>query len=178
MTDQDIVHESIVLMSSCIRVVQKALPHTDRKLIGGFFANLLDLWETGQQLDRELRKLKRFRFPQDREKLYGTLIWIDAIQVDMASYWINEVKKDGAKLRRALDRLERAERKNGIRKTSRSRSKGKGSAYMKDRGPETTLRLPPAQKVELQRRLATLDHDRTSAVTWKQLRAELARRSR
>jgi putative addiction module component (TIGR02574 family) len=36
--------------------------------------------------------------------------------------------------------------------------------------------LPAAQKVELARRLSSLDQDRAQAVTWEQLRAELARR--
>jgi len=36
--------------------------------------------------------------------------------------------------------------------------------------------LPEAQRAELARRLSSLDQDRTQAVTWEQLRAELARR--
>ena len=36
--------------------------------------------------------------------------------------------------------------------------------------------LPEAQKVELARRLSSYDQDRAQAVTWEQLRAELARR--
>jgi putative addiction module component (TIGR02574 family) len=36
--------------------------------------------------------------------------------------------------------------------------------------------LPAAQKAELARRLSSLDRDRAQAVTWEQLRAELARR--
>jgi len=36
--------------------------------------------------------------------------------------------------------------------------------------------LPEAQKAELARRLSSLDQDRTQAVTWEQLRDELARR--
>jgi putative addiction module component (TIGR02574 family) len=36
--------------------------------------------------------------------------------------------------------------------------------------------LPEAQQAELGRRLSSLDQDRTQAVTWEQLRAELARR--
>ena len=35
--------------------------------------------------------------------------------------------------------------------------------------------LPEAQQAELARRLASLDQDRAQAVTWEQLRAELAR---
>jgi putative addiction module component (TIGR02574 family) len=36
--------------------------------------------------------------------------------------------------------------------------------------------LPPAQQAELGRRLDTLDHDRSQAVTWEHLKAELAQR--
>jgi putative addiction module component (TIGR02574 family) len=36
--------------------------------------------------------------------------------------------------------------------------------------------LPEGQQAELARRLSSLDQDRTQAVTWEQLRAELARR--
>jgi putative addiction module component (TIGR02574 family) len=43
---------------------------------------------------------------------------------------------------------------------------------------DTEIPLPPAQKAELSRRLASLDQDRAQAVTWEQLQAELARRRR
>ncbi|MFY9560674.1 MAG: hypothetical protein WAQ52_10610 [Terriglobales bacterium] len=105
-TDQALIQRSLHLMRGAIRVVKKALPDTDPELIGGFFADLLDLWETGQKLDKELHNLTKLRFPQDRERLRGILIWISAIQIDMASYWIGEVKKDLPKLLQALDRLE------------------------------------------------------------------------
>ena len=36
--------------------------------------------------------------------------------------------------------------------------------------------LTPVQRAELERRLATLEHDRADSVTWDSLRAELARR--
>jgi putative addiction module component (TIGR02574 family) len=36
--------------------------------------------------------------------------------------------------------------------------------------------LPEGQQAELSRRLSSLDADRTQAVTWEQLRADLARR--
>ena len=41
---------------------------------------------------------------------------------------------------------------------------------------DTEIPLPQAQQAELARRLSSLDQDRTQAVTWEQLRAELARR--
>jgi hypothetical protein len=93
-------------MRAAIRTLKTALPDTDPELIGGFFANLLDVWETGQKLEQELKKLKKLRLPRDHEALRNVLLWIDAIQVDMASYWIGEVKRDLPKLLRALDRHE------------------------------------------------------------------------
>ena len=94
-------------MRQAIRVVKEALPDTNPELIGGFFADLLDLWETGQTLDEKVKEICKMRFPRDRERLHDVLIWIEAIQLDMASYWIGEVKKDSPKLLRALDKLER-----------------------------------------------------------------------
>ena len=41
---------------------------------------------------------------------------------------------------------------------------------------DADVQLPEAQQAELARRLASLDQDRAQAVTWEQLRAELARR--
>ena len=42
---------------------------------------------------------------------------------------------------------------------------------------DTDVSLTAAQRAELSRRLASLDQDRAQAVTWEQLRAELAQRS-
>jgi putative addiction module component (TIGR02574 family) len=41
---------------------------------------------------------------------------------------------------------------------------------------DSDIPVPPSQKAELARRLASFEHDRTQAVTWEQLRAELAQR--
>jgi putative addiction module component (TIGR02574 family) len=41
---------------------------------------------------------------------------------------------------------------------------------------DTEVPLPEGQQAELSRRLSSLDQDRTQAVTWEQLRAELAKR--
>jgi hypothetical protein len=106
-TDHALLERSIHLLRRASSVVKKALPDTDPELIGGFFANLLDLWETGQKLDKELQKLTKLRMPHDRERLRDILLWIEAIQLDMGSFWIREVKKDMSKLYKALDRLER-----------------------------------------------------------------------
>lgn len=41
---------------------------------------------------------------------------------------------------------------------------------------DTDVPLPEAQKAELASRLSSFDQDRAQAVTWEQLRAELAQR--
>ena len=41
---------------------------------------------------------------------------------------------------------------------------------------DSDVPLPEAQKAELARRISSFDQDRSQAVTWEQLRAELARR--
>jgi len=43
---------------------------------------------------------------------------------------------------------------------------------------DSQVPLPDAQQAELRRRLTSLDQDRGKAVTWEQLRSELARRCR
>lgn len=41
---------------------------------------------------------------------------------------------------------------------------------------DSDLPVPPAQRAELERRLDSFEQDRAGAVTWDQLKAELARR--
>jgi putative addiction module component (TIGR02574 family) len=41
---------------------------------------------------------------------------------------------------------------------------------------ESDLPVPPAQRAELERRLDSFEQDRAGAITWDQLKAELARR--
>lgn len=108
------------LLLGVTRTLESALPNTDRELIGGFCANLLDRWETGQKLNTQLERLVRLRFPKDKEALRDALQWIEAIQLDMASYWIDEVKQDLSKLARALDQSERRPDRNTPRKPKRS----------------------------------------------------------
>lgn len=109
--DDALIRRSLQLMHKTIRVLKQALPNVEPELIGGFAANLLDLWETGQKLDKTLKDLTRSRPSQDRDGLRDALIWIDAIQADMGSYWINEVKKALPALLRSLDRQARNERR-------------------------------------------------------------------
>ncbi len=107
-------------MRPAIETVKAALPGTDPALIGGVLANLFDLWETGQTLDKKLRKLGKLRLPRDRQSLRNVLQWVEAIQLDMASYWISEIRKDLPEILSALDKLERAPVHYPARKAKRS----------------------------------------------------------
>jgi len=49
-------------------------------------------------------------------------------------------------------------------------------AQLWDSLDDNQVRLTPAQQAELERRLATLDRDRTQSVTWETLKAELDQR--
>lgn len=49
-------------------------------------------------------------------------------------------------------------------------------AQLWDSLDDNQVQLTPAQQAELERRLATLDRDRTQSVTWERLKAELDQR--
>jgi putative addiction module component (TIGR02574 family) len=49
-------------------------------------------------------------------------------------------------------------------------------AQLWDSLDDNQVQLTPAQQAELERRLATLDRDRTQGVTWETLKAELDQR--
>jgi hypothetical protein len=87
-----------------ITAFRSAFPEVDHQLIGGIVADLDSLWDTGQQLDGELRRFFRMRFPQDREELRGFLAFIEAVQIDMVGFWIGNLRNRIPRLHRALDR--------------------------------------------------------------------------
>lgn len=49
-------------------------------------------------------------------------------------------------------------------------------ARLWDNLDDRQVQLTPAQRAELERRLGTLDHDRTQSVTWETLKTELEQR--
>jgi hypothetical protein len=108
--DQNLAHRSLQLLRRTMHTLEAALPDTDPELIGGLCAHLLDLWETGQKLDNLLKELPKFQLPRDRERMRSALLWIEAIQLDMSSYWIHELKKRLPLFLKALDRRERSKR--------------------------------------------------------------------
>jgi hypothetical protein len=106
------------LMNRIIDALKTSLPGIEPEIVGGFAANLLDLWETGQKLDRKLKELTKLRSPRGRQRLRDTLLWIDAIQIDMGSYWIREIQKVLPKLLECLNRHERNQGRVGRSKNN------------------------------------------------------------
>lgn len=123
--DETLHRRSIQLMRQVMRSLREALPNTAPELIGSMCAHLFDLWETGQALDKRLKEVRGMRFPRDYERLRGVLKWTEAIQLDMASFWAGEVKKDLPKLLDALDRQQRNGRPRMQRKPKARRLIGK-----------------------------------------------------
>lgn len=91
--------------------LQKAFPELDPQFIGDIVADLNSLWDTGQKLDKQLKRLFQMRFPQHRNHLREFLAFIEATQIDMVEFWIGNLRKRIPKLRQALDRQERDERR-------------------------------------------------------------------
>jgi hypothetical protein len=108
-------------------VLKRALPTTDSELIGGMCAHLFDLWETGQTLNKKLEEVSGFRFPRDRERLRDTLLWIEAIQLDMAIFWVGEVKKVLPKLLRALNQQGRGAKSTAPGRVKNNRKGGRAT---------------------------------------------------
>jgi hypothetical protein len=69
------------------------------------------LWDTGQQLDAHLERIYRMRFPEDLEGLYDFLIFVEAIQLEMGSYWIGELQKVVPKLIKECHRQARKDKR-------------------------------------------------------------------
>jgi hypothetical protein len=109
-----IVHKMLVSF-------KKAFPGVDAQLIGGTVADLDSLWDTGQKLDKELNKLFQMRFPQHRNHLREFLAFIEATQIEMAEFWIGNLRKRIPKLHKALDQQERTERGRARKKNAREK---------------------------------------------------------
>ena len=99
--------------------LERAFPEVDPQFIGDIVADLDSLWDTGQRLDTGLQRLFRMRFPRDCNRLSEFLSFIQATQIEMAEFWIDNLSKKIPKLRRALDR----QRQNGRRREEIARSK-------------------------------------------------------
>jgi hypothetical protein len=109
--DRQLQRRSARITHNMLVALNKAFPDVDRQLIGDIVADLDSLWDTGQKLDKELKKLFQMRFPEHRNHLGDFLAFIDAVQIDMVEFWIGNLRKKIPKLRKALDQQERNERR-------------------------------------------------------------------
>ncbi len=107
--DKRLQRRSARITHNMLVALNKAFPEVDRQLIGDIVADLDSLWDTGQELDKELEKLFRMRFPQHRNHLREFLAFIQATQIDMVEFWIGNLRKRIPKLLKALDRQEQSE---------------------------------------------------------------------
>lgn len=61
--DTQLQRRSARITHNMLVALNKAFPEVDRQLIGDIVADLDSLWDTGQKLDKELKKLFQMRFP-------------------------------------------------------------------------------------------------------------------
>jgi hypothetical protein len=109
--DLHLQRRSARIAANAMRVLKKALPHSDPELIGSVVADLDSLWDTGQKLDQELKRLFRMRFPQHRQHLREFFAFVEAVQIEMVEFWTGNLRRRLPKLLRELDRQERRERR-------------------------------------------------------------------
>jgi hypothetical protein len=91
--------------------LKKAFPEIDSEFIRHVVADLDSLWDLGQKLDADLKKLFRMRFPKHRDELYHFLIDVEVRQLDEASYLVRQLRKRVPTLIKALHRQELSERR-------------------------------------------------------------------
>jgi hypothetical protein len=108
--DTQLQRRSARITHNMLVALNKAFPEVDRQLIGDIVADLDSLWDTGQKLDKELKKLFQMQFPQHRNHLADFLAFGEATQIDMVGFWIRNLRKRIPRLRVALERQERTER--------------------------------------------------------------------
>ncbi len=117
--DKKLQRRSARITHNMLVALNKAFPEVDQQLIGDIVADLDSLWDTGQKLDKELKKLFQMRFPQHRSHLADFLAFVEATQIDMVEFWIGNLRKRIPKLRKDLDRQERDERRRTRTKPSK-----------------------------------------------------------
>lgn len=98
-----LIKRSARLTADIIAVLKKAMPEVPGEVIGTVVAALTDLWEAGQKLDRDLKLVKKLRFPGDMDRLRDLLIGIKVHQLDEPAYWIGVISRKLPKLLNALD---------------------------------------------------------------------------
>jgi hypothetical protein len=108
--DMRLQRRSARITRNLLAALKDAAPEVDRQLIGDIVADLTSLWDTGQKLDTALNTLYQTQSDQKRIYLYDFLAFIEAIQIDMAEFWIGNLRSKIPKLRKALQKRERKER--------------------------------------------------------------------
>ncbi|MFI5113014.1 MAG: hypothetical protein ACHP9S_09325 [Terriglobales bacterium] len=112
--DHKLTKRHVQLAHCLLLSLNKALPDTDRQLIGDFVAEVTDLWDYGQELDKTLKELCEMRLPQHSERMREALVGIEVTQFDYALDCIKGLQKSLPKLKQALDR--QAKKSAGRRK--------------------------------------------------------------
>ena len=102
--DHKLVKRSTNLAHRLLLSLKKALPETDPQLIGDFVAEVSDLWDYGQKLDKTLNEISHMRFPQHREHMREALVASEVQQFDSAIDCIKGLQKTLPKLKQGLDR--------------------------------------------------------------------------
>jgi hypothetical protein len=102
--DHDLVKRSSKLAHRLLMSLEKALPKTDPQLLGDFVAQVSDLWDYGQKLDKTLTELCNLRLPKHQEQMEQALVAIEVQQFDYALDCIHGLQKTLPKIKRALDR--------------------------------------------------------------------------
>ncbi len=106
--DTKLVKRSTDLAHRLVLTLKKALPETDQQLLGDFVAEVSDLWDYGQKLDKILKEVCDMRLPQHQERLREALVAIEVQQFDYALDCIKGLQKTLPKLKQAIDRRARS----------------------------------------------------------------------
>ncbi len=101
--DHKLMKRSTKLAHRLLLSLKKALPETDPQLIGDFVAEVSDLWDYGQKLDKTLTELCNMQFPRHHERMREALVAIEVQQFDYALDCIRGLQKTLPKIKRALD---------------------------------------------------------------------------
>jgi hypothetical protein len=102
--DGKLMKRSTDLAHRLLLSLQKALPGANHQVVGDFVAEVSDLWDYGQKLDRTLKELCAMHLPQQRERMREALVSIEVQQFDYALDCIKGLQKTLPKLKQALDR--------------------------------------------------------------------------
>lgn len=102
--DEERRQRSMRLVGGLMRSLKRAFPEVNPQLIGDIVADLDDLWDYGQELDRDLWALCKIRLPRDRDALQSLLTGIEVQQFDYARDCIERLHKNLPKLDKYLYR--------------------------------------------------------------------------